>query len=139
LSKTTSKWAANALEFADFSDKLFVLGSGAAEFELKYKKYWESENKKTSRALFHCFNDSLQNIQDICCGGAPQLVGLYCIGNARHYGIIYKGKRYFQGLHVDNIKNYANIEWRNELFEICDGSTMKMKTGAQRQPNPLAL
>ena len=96
-----------------------------------------SENQKTSRALFHCFTDTLTNIKDKYCGGAPQLVGLYRIGNARHYGIIHEKKRYFQGVQIDNLINFDKIEWRNELFEICDGNTMNIKDYAQRQPNPL--
>jgi len=135
--KSTNKWSGETIEFEEHSDKLFVVGSGAKEFLVKYKKYWESENKKTSRALFHCFTDTLNDIKDKYCGGAPQLVGLYRIGNARHYGMIYNGKRYFQGVEIDNLINFDNIQWRNELMEICDGNTLKIKENAQRQPNPL--
>jgi len=135
--KDTKTWTGETVNFDNYSDKLFVVGSGANEFIEKYKKYWESENKKTSRALFHCFTDTLSDIKDNYCGGAPQLVGLYRIGNARFYGIIYKEKRYFQGVQIDNLINLNSIEWRNELFEICNGDTMKIKDSAQRQPNPL--
>lgn len=135
--KKTNKWSGENVDFKTHSDKLFVVGSGALEFLEKYKSYWESENQKTSRALFHCFTDTLIDIKDKYCGGAPQLVGLYRIGNGKSYGIIHNGKRYFQGLQIDNLTNFDNIEWRNELFEICDGNTMKIKKYAQRQPNPL--
>lgn len=135
--KSTNKWSGETFEFTAHSDKLFVVGSGASEFLTKYKDYWKSKNQKTSRALFHCFTDTLMNIKDNYCGGSPQLVGLYRIGNARHYGIIYKGKRYFQGVQIDNLNNFDNIQWRNELMEICNGNTMKIKDKAQRQTNPL--
>jgi len=135
--KSTKTWSGEAVDFDSYSDKLFVVGSGTNEFLEKHKKYWESENKKTSRALFHCFSDTLSDIKDRYCGGAPQLVGLYRIGNARFYGIIYKKKKYFQGVQIDNLINLNNIEWRNDLFEICNGDTMKIKDNAQRQPNPL--
>ncbi len=135
--KSTNHWSGDKLEFKDYSDKLFVLGSGAPEFLEKYKEYWESGNKKTSRALFHCFSDTLANIKDKYCGGTPQLAGLYNIGNSRLYGIIHEGNRYFEGLRIDNLGNFENIEWRNELFEVCDGNTMERKMGAQKQPNPL--
>jgi len=135
--KSTNKWAGETVDFKKHSDKLFVVGSGASEFLEKYKEYWKSENQKTSRALYHCFTDTLNDIKDFHCGGAPQLVGLYRIGNARHYGMIYNKKRYFQGMQIDNLNNFNDIEWRNELFEVCDGNTMKIKDKAQRQPNPL--
>lgn len=135
--KKTNKWSGKNIDFKTHSDKLFVVGSGAPEFLEKYKSYWKSENQKTSRALFHCFTDTLTDIKDKHCGGAPQLVGLYRIGNGKSYGIIYNGKRYFQGIQIDNLNNFDNIEWRNELFEICDGNTMKIKNYAQKQPNPL--
>lgn len=135
--KSSRRWTGETLDFKIYSDKLFVVGSGASEFLEKYRAYWESENKKTSRALFHCFTDTLVDIKDKYCGGAPQLVGLYRIGNARHYGIIYNNKRYFQGVQIDNLINFQNIEWRNELFEVCDGDTMKRRDYAQSQPNPL--
>ncbi len=137
--KFDNKWAGQDIDIQQHSDKLFVVGSGSSEFLEKYKKYWESENKKTSRALFHCFTDTLSDIKDKYCGGAPQLVGLYRIDNARYYGMIYKNEKYFQGLKIQNMTNFNNIEWRNELFEICDGNTMKIKNNAQRQPNPLKL
>lgn len=135
--KEANEWKGTTVELKDFSDKLFVIGSGAKEFKIKYEDHWKSVNTKTSRAIYHCFNDTLENIEDSQCGGAPQLVGLYRIENAKHYGIIYNGNRYFQGIKINNLKKFNNIEWRNELFEICDGNTMKIKSNAQRQPNPL--
>lgn len=135
--KSKNHWSGEKLEFKSYSDKLFVLGSGAPEFLEKYEEYWKSENKKTSRALFHCFSDTLTNIKDKFCGGAPQLAGLYRIGNARIYGIIHNKKRYFEGVRIDDLINFDKIEWRNKLFEICDGNTMKRKSIAQKQPNPL--
>lgn len=135
--KATNKWTGESVEIKSHSDKLFVVGSGAKEFLEKYKEYWKSENQKTSRALFHCFTDTLSNIKDKYCGGSPQLVGLYRIGNARLFGIINNNKRYYQGVQIDNLINFDKIEWRNELFEICDGNSMKIKNNAQRQPNPV--
>ncbi len=135
--RKTGKWESIPTNIKDHSDKLIVLGSGQNEFLEKYKLYWESANKKTSRAIFHCFTDTLADIKDKYCGGAPQLVGLYKIDNAKFFGIIQNNKRYLHGLQVDNLFNLNNVDWRNELFEICDGETMKRKDNAQRQPNPL--
>lgn len=136
--KLSGIWSSsNDVEFSDHSDKLFVLGSGKDEFLEKFKDYAESTNQKTSRAVFHCFVDSLSNINDNYCGGAPQLVGLYRIDNARFFGIIHEDKRYLHGMQIDDLINLNKIQWRNELFEICDGETMKISTKAKRQPNPL--
>ncbi len=135
--KKTKKWTGGTIEFQDHSDKLFVLGSGRTEFLEKFKEYAKSENQKTSRAVFHCFTDTLSSIKDKYCGGAPQLVGLYRINNAKFFGIIHDNKRYIHGIQVDGLLNLNNVEWRNELFEVCDGITMKIKNYAQRQPNPL--
>ena len=130
-------WNSKRAEFKDYSDKLLVLGSGKNEFLKKFKKYWESENKKTSRAVFHCFCDTLFNMKDKYCGGFPQLIGLYRIGCSRNFGVIKSKRRYLLGVDITDLKNLNNIEWRNELFERCDGITMKVLPKAQKQPNPL--
>jgi len=130
-------WSGRETKFKDPSDKLIVLGSGSNEFLKKFQRYWESENKKTSRAVFHCLCDTLFNVADQYCGGAPQLVGLYRIGNAKNFGIIRSERRYLLGVDVTNLKNLNHVEWRNELFERCDGYSMKRLKGAQPQPNPL--
>lgn len=135
--KRNKGWSGKEAKFKDHSDKLMVLGSGKKEFLDKFEKYWESENRKTSRAVFHCFCDTLFDIKDEYCGGTPQLIGLYRIGNSRSFGIIKSQKRYLLGVDISNLKNFNNIEWRNELFERCDGSSMKILKGAQRQPNPV--
>lgn len=135
--KSSKKWSGEVVEFKDHSDKLFVLGSGRDEFLEKFEKYAEAENQKTSRAVFHCFIDTLVNIKDKYCGGAPQLVGLYRKDNAKFFGIIQGDRRYLHGVQVDDLINLNNVEWRNHLFEVCDGVTMQIKKNAQRQPNPL--
>jgi len=130
-------WWSKKNSHVDFSDKIFVLGSGSEEFNLKYKKYQEGINKRTSRAIFHCFCDTIDTITDIQCGGIPQLVGVYRIKNAINYGIFYKNKRYLSGIPVDNLSNFTKIEWRNELFERMDGNRKNLIKHAQKQPNPL--
>ena len=44
---------------------------------------------------------------------------------------------YFAGMQVDNyFKNNLNqVEWRNDLFERCDGKKMNIIKGAQKQPH----
>lgn len=121
------------------SNVLFCLGSGAREFKENYKRYQEGPNKATSRNVFHCFCDTLFNIQDRYCGGAPQLVGVYRKPGSGgiKYGIIREKKRYFYGAEVYKLSSYDNIEWRNDLFERYDGLSMHRKDGAMEQPDCL--
>jgi len=133
------KWNDRKVSYSEYSDKLFVLGSGSDEFNAKYESYQKSEIGRTSRAIYQCFCDTLSNIKDNLCGGAPQLVGLYRINNAINYGLVYNDNRYLSGIQVDNLGNYENIEWRNELFERFDGRKKKILPNAQRQPKPIIM
>nr|WP_320024119.1 hypothetical protein [uncultured Acetobacterium sp.] len=118
---------------------LEVLGSGRREFHENYNRYQGGINKSTSRNVFHCFMDTLENIKDPFCGGAPQLVGLYRkpFTGGMSYGILYKGKRYFLGMEIPKGSSFDKVEWRNELFEICDGDTRKIADGAMKQADCL--
>ena len=74
------------------------------------------------------------------CGGPPQLVGIYRKPKtgAKNFGIIREKKRYFLGIEVPKKAGYFdNIEWRNDLFELCDGITMNRIKDAMRQPDHL--
>ncbi len=135
--KRSKAWAIEDLVFSTHSDKLFVIGSGKIEFEEKFAQFLKSNEAKTSRAVFQCFCETLENINDVYCGGAPQLVGLYNRFNSKQFGIIHENKRYLQGIELNDSSDYNGVEWRNKLFEICDGTTKKIKPDAQRQPRSL--
>lgn len=132
-----SGWSGREAEYKSHSDKLLVLGSGSSQYMKHFQKHWASDNTRTSRAIFQSFSDSLSETTDPYCGGAPQLVGLYRKWNARNFGLIWKKQRYCLGVDVTNSNQLDLIEWRNELFELCDGQTMQRRPDAQRQPNPL--
>ena len=137
--KSTADWIVKPITLTTESDKIHVIGSGKDQFEEHYRKQWKASNAKTSRALFHAFIDTLTYNKDPYCGGPPQLVGLYRGKyNSRFFGIPYGGRRYLHGVGVDGLANLNCIEWRNELFEVCDGVTMLLKDKAQRQPNAVA-
>lgn len=140
--RKTHKWSYSRLPMEKYSYQLRVTGSGSKEFKSKYNEYVKNISHRTSRAMYQTFCDTLFNIKDKTCGGAPQLVGLYSkpYSPGREYGIIYKNKRYFGGLQIDNFpkKNWQNVEWRNEMFEICDPKTKQRKTGAQKQTYDIA-
>lgn len=132
-------WSGRELAMPSHSDILFVLGSGAKEFNDNIKRYNEGPDQGTSRSIFHCFCDTLFNIKNVGCGGAPQLVGIYRKpeSTAITFGIIRDKIRYFLGAQIGKKFNFDCIEWRNEFFEICDGRTMKKLKVAQSQPDHL--
>jgi hypothetical protein len=135
--RRTSGWKSEEIEPPQQVGVLKVLGSGEREFKENLIRYEKGLDQGTSRCVFHCFCDSLFNIKDYYCGGAPQLVGLYTNPKSSGitYGIIKNSQRYFLGALIDKTASYEGVEWRNEFFEICDGSTMKTKKGAQKQPD----
>jgi hypothetical protein len=130
-------WSKEEYEIPKSSDKIIILGSGKNEFYKRYLDYYKGNNGKTSRALFQCLCHTLLKIQDLKCGGAPQLVGLYNRYNGKNFGIIYENKRYFLGRELEEDPVINKLEWRNELFERYDGSSLKILGDAQRQPNEL--
>ncbi len=137
LSFNNGKWRREEIKVPAKSEVLCILGSGKSEFIKNYSRYQDGLNKDTSRNVYHCFIDTLINIQDPFCGGAPQLVGIYRKPGVygKYFGVIYNGKRYFAGSEVPNNSNYNNVGWRNENFEICDGRDKKIVEGAEVQPD----
>lgn len=122
------------------SDLIFSHGSGKKSL-LKWHNKWTGEPKKdihkssrTSRNVFCAFCDSLKSKDDKMSGGSPQLVGLYRFGPAKHFGIIYDNNRFQNGIMLDTSSNLDSIEWRNTLFEECNGHTMEILKNAQKQP-----
>lgn len=130
-------WNITPKEIPESSDKVIILGTGKDEFFDRYLEYYRGLNGKTSRALFQCLTHSLLKMKDFQCGGSPQLVGLYNRFNGKNFGVIYEKKRYYLGREIEPTENFNSIEWRNELFERCDGLTTKILDGAQRQPDEL--
>ena len=132
-------WSGEEVQYPSESNVLFAIGSGASEFNENYMRYQNSGNKNTSRNVFHCFCDTLINIKDPYCGGAPQIVGIYRKPDSpsKAFGDVLDGKRYFLGVQVDNLQNFNTIEWRNINFELCDGTTLKKFVQSQPQPDLL--
>lgn len=132
----SEKWTLVDLELSKHSGLIKGIGTGAAA-NAKWYDYWQrSDVARTSRSVFGAFCDSLRNGEDPLSGGPPQLVGIYRSGPARSFGVIAGGKRYLNGQVVNSSGTFDHIEWRNELFERCDGNTMKLLSGAQPQPKP---
>lgn len=134
-------WRDQKISMPEKSGVIKVLGSGAKEFNENYNRFQHMQNSSTSRNVYQCFVDTLTNIKDPCCGGAPQLVGLYRkpLSAGINYGILYKKKRYLLGMEIPQGSMFENVDWRNELFEICDGRTKQIVPGAARQPKPSSI
>ena len=141
LIEWTSKkgWSGKDIAMPKESNLLFILGSGSKEFKNNFDRYSKRSDRGTSRNVFHCFCDTLFNIKDEKCGGAPQLVGIYRKPDspAITFGIIKDKMRYFLGAQIDNKVDFTGVQWRNDLFELCDGQTMKRFAQAQSQPDHL--
>jgi hypothetical protein len=137
--RRSNGWSGEEIQLPTISGVLKVLGSGGDEFRENMVRYQQGPDHGTSRCTFHCFCDTLFNIQDQRCGGAPQLVGLYRKPDSSGvaFGVIKDRKRYFLGAFVDDTVSLDAIEWRNDLFERCDGTSMKRIAGAQKQPDAL--
>ncbi|HEY2711445.1 MAG TPA: hypothetical protein VGI60_02940 [Chthoniobacterales bacterium] len=136
--RVSGKWESSAEPLPKASGVLFARGSGAPEFNDRFKEYAKGPNAGTSRNVFHCFCDTLFNTKEPTVGGSPQLVGLIRkpSSNGINFGVVRGGQRYYLGARIDELKNFDRIEWINELFEICDGQTCARQQDAQPQPNP---
>jgi hypothetical protein len=132
-------WSGRSIPMPDKSEILFSLGSGVHEFNNNFYRYSKGPDSITRCSVFHCFCDTLFNIRDKHCGGVPQLVGIYRKPRspAITYGIIRDKKRYFLGALIDDNVDFELVEWRNDLFELCDGFTMKKRITAKSQPDIL--
>jgi hypothetical protein len=129
-------WEVDLIEIPTQSCLVISLGSGADSVSNWSAKWNKSEAGGTSRAVFGAFCDSLSSGEDEGVGGPPQLVGLYRIGPAKHFGIIENKKRFVLGLPITTTGNLQSIEWRNSLFERCDPETMTPLEWAQRHARP---
>lgn len=133
-------WKQCEMTIPEQSGLLQVLGSGGVEFKENYEsRYQQGHNRSTSRNVFHCFIDTLNNIKDRKCGGPPQLVGIYRkpLTSGKNFGIISNGRRYFLGTEIPRDSSFDKIEWRNEFFERCNGDSKKILEGAAAQLDSL--
>lgn len=137
--KKDKRWSGKEMSMPEKSDVLFALGSGAKAFSENLDRYRKGPTSGTSRAVFHCICDTLANAGDPTLGGPPQLVGVIRKPGtaALSYGIIHQEQRTFLGAHIDNLHNFAAVQWRNENFELCDGATGQRLPDAQPQPDPI--
>jgi hypothetical protein len=134
----------NAARWADMEHDLtkersylvIVDGSGRHAVEQRGTEWLGTGVEGTSRAAIWSFCDALRSQKDPFSGGAPQLVGIWRIGNARRYGFIWNGKKFVSGLELPNVAEWDCVDWFNDLFERCDGQTGERLPDAQRHAKP---
>jgi hypothetical protein len=131
-------WKSSTLPIPFSSGVARILGSGTAELQVQQYKWGKSEIGGTSRSVFSAFCDSIASGADSRTGGSPQLVGLYRKGAGEVIGTVYLGKSSLLGMPADGLVSPDRVEWRNELFERCDGGG-KLLPGAQRHARPRKL
>jgi len=129
-------WKHDQIPMPSVSSALRILGSGAAPVRRARARWQSSGARDTSRAEFSAFCDALAAGSDLHSGGGPQLVSLYRVGGGRLLGTIFRGRRYIAGRELAGRENVEPIEWRNELFERCDGRTRRRLGEAASHAQP---
>jgi hypothetical protein len=117
---------------SDRSGLVIALGSGASSVETHDKRLVATPQGRTSRATFWAFCDALKSKIDPLSGGPPQLLGMYRTHGPKAFGILFDGRRYFQGLPLNDAIRFDGVEWRDEYFQRIDGETLQVIAGAQR-------
>lgn len=138
-----SSVSAEDIELPERSGIIACSGSGRSSLNSSYRMWIDEKHKegnsriRTSRSVFSSFCLSLKSQEDPFSGGAPQLAGVYRVGSAKNFGVIYNGKRFFGGLEISpEASMNDHVEWRNELFERCCGRSLEKLKSAQPQPEP---
>lgn len=129
-------WSSQILPLPTSSGLIRAYGSGKSLAEEDQERWRKSDVGGTSRAVFSAFCEHLTAERDASTGGAPQLVGLSRKGPAVTFGTIFQGKKWLSGAAVPDDAYNPKQEWRDALFQRCDGRTMLPLTNAQRQPRP---
>jgi|GEM_PF-2523562 len=99
---------------------LFRDGSGDEMVRKTQSEYYdlEAESQGYSRWFWMSFHASLTNSQEVTCGGAPQLVGLYGKGGGIDLGVRFRAAAFVSGKRCAR----DDIEYRDELFQRVDAS-----------------
>ncbi|MGW3282483.1 hypothetical protein [Nocardia rhamnosiphila] len=129
----SGRWDVVQIPMPEHSASLHIAGSGADEIRKAQQLWNRSQAKKTSRAVFGAFCESLAAGGDTKSGGAPQVVGLQRMGPAMTMGVVYQGRRYMAGRSISAVEaeTMTALPWFNELFEIVDPKRKKRRVGAQ--------
>ncbi len=129
-------WTTVVRELPTGSGLILARGSGKPAFDATFAKWKGSDVGSTSRAVYSAFCEHTSSGADPLTGGVPQLVGLYRTGFAVTFGMVHSGARWISGARVPDGEVPPDIEWRDGLFQRCDGNTLSVRAGAQRHARP---
>ncbi len=132
------KWLDSQINVpTDRSSLLIALGSGEKSVTTHQLRWETTSQGGTSRAIFGAFCDSIRSGSDPLSGGVPQLIGVYHTRMPQVFGIIYDGRPYLHGLPLPRELETSAVEWRDELFQRIDSTTLTLLPGAQRHIRPI--
>lgn len=132
-SAVTHSWGDEEIQLpSDRSGLVIALGSGASSVETHDERLVATSQGRTSRATYWAFCDALKSKADPLSGGATATSRNVSYSGPQGFGLLYDGRRYFQGLPLHDAIRFDGIEWRDEYFQRIDGETLQVITGAQR-------
>jgi hypothetical protein len=136
--KPQSGWSRAWLPIPNSSALVVALGSGTDLAKESNERWNQSDAGGTSRAVFSGFCDHLRTGADPRSGGPPQLAAIYRKGPARVVGVVTSAGKSLLGLPIHG-PGSSVIDWRNELFEVCDPVTGARAMGADHHVRPGSL
>lgn len=114
------------------SGAIWLAGSGSASINVEIARWQNRPPGGTTRALFRAFVDAIGSAADPKSGGAPQMAGLYRIGNGRSVGAVVGSRRFLNGMPVHDVAPGCEVAWHNEFFERASGTTRRRLPGSQK-------
>ena len=118
FSSANQSWMDTEIDLRkDHSHFASVNGSGKPGLIRRLREPSLKTETQTSRNAFQKLFQSIAKEDDSLSGGAPQIVGMFRVRNAQHFGMIWNEKRYFSGCKLVAGSNYQSIDWFNDQFE----------------------
>ncbi len=129
----SNSWSDSSIDVSHEGNSkvLAELGSGTHPLKREIRRWNESPQGETARAIFSAFCDALEKGSDSLSGGMPQLVSLDRHTNGKVIGFVSKGVRYIHGLPVKSLPALDTMEWVDSLFQRVSPSTLDLLSGAQ--------
>ena len=130
-----NRWSDTKIDVArDGKSRLLAaLGTGENYLRGEIKRWNDTPQGETARAIFSAFCDALKQGKDPLSGGMPQLVSLDRRMSGKVLGFVSDDSvRYIYGLPVEALPSFGKIEWVDSMFQRVSGETLKLLSHAQR-------